>query len=62
MGEVSLIIYDIQGREVEKLETQNLKPGTNQIVWNAEGLPSGIYFARLTMGGFSQTQKLLLMK
>jgi hypothetical protein len=62
-GEVSLIIYDIQGREVAKLETRNLKLGTNQIVWNAEGLPSGVYFVRLSVvGSRSSVQKIVLLK
>jgi hypothetical protein len=61
-GEISLIIYDISGREIKSLVSGHRSFGEHKVVWNAEGLPSGIYFARLTMGGFSQTQKLLLMK
>jgi hypothetical protein len=61
-SEVSLIVYDINGREVASLVTGHLSFGQQQIEWNAEGLPSGVYFARLTAGNLTQTQKLLLLK
>jgi hypothetical protein len=59
---VELTIYDITGREVWKLASRIWHLGTNQVEWNAEGMPSGIYFARLTAGDYIQTQKLLLLK
>jgi hypothetical protein len=61
-GEVSIIIYDVQGREISKFEIRNSKPGTNQVNWNAEGLPSGIYLACLKTQAENQVQKLLLIK
>ncbi|MBL7191840.1 T9SS type A sorting domain-containing protein [bacterium] len=61
-GDVSLIVYDIQGREVQSLVTGYLSLGYHEVVWNAESASSGIYFARLDAGGFAQTQKLLLIK
>lgn len=62
-GEVSLIIYDIQGREAARLIDGFQSAGSHKITWNADNLPSGIYFARLsTANGQSQTRKLVLMK
>ena len=61
-GEVSLVIYDIQGKEVARLVDEYKPAGSHSITWNAEGFTSGIYFARLTAGNFTQTQKLLLIK
>ena len=62
-GEVSLTIYDIQGREVDVLFDGFQSAGSYKITWNAGNLPSGIYFARLsTANGQTQTQKLVLMK
>jgi hypothetical protein len=43
-----LVIYNIIGNEVWRLGTRNSQLGTNEVVWNAEGLPSGVYFVRLT--------------
>ena len=60
--EVSLIVHDIQGREVQALVTGHLLPGYHQAVFDGGGLASGVYFARLQAGNFLQTNKLLLLK
>ena len=61
-GLVSLKIYDILGREVSVLLNEEKSPGTYQILFNAKGLASGIYFYRLTTSGFHQTKKMILLK
>ena len=61
-GNVSLIIYNIQGREVTVLQDGYLNAGKYQRVFDGSGLTSGVYFVRLTAGNFQQTQKLLLLK
>ena len=61
-GNVSLIIFDIQGREVVKLIEGFHLPGLYQVTFDASGLSSGLYFARLKAGNFSQTQKLLFIR
>ncbi len=59
---VNLTIYDITGREVATL-VDGMKPaGSHQVVFDAEGLTSGVYFARLEAGEFRQTQKMILLK
>ena len=61
-GKVSLTIYNIAGREVARL-VDGLKPaGSHQVVFDAKDLVSGVYFARLTVGDFRQTRKILLVK
>ncbi|UCH63699.1 MAG: hypothetical protein JSU77_04430 [Fidelibacterota bacterium] len=72
--EVSLIVYNILGREVARLVGGYMKPGYHQTQWDgrdASGreLPSGIYIARLlvppTAGvtpEHSQSIKMLLLK
>ncbi len=61
-----LSVYDILGREVSTLVNEELKPGTYEVDWNAEGgaadCPSGVYFYKLTSGKFSETKKMILMK
>ena len=57
-----LIIYDILGRQVEKLVNEKLSPGTYEVEWNASNYPSGVYFYKLETGNFSQTKKLILIK
>ena len=61
-GYVSLIIYDAQGRIVARLYDGWYPAGNHEVTFGAQGLPSGIYFARLTAGQVQQTQKLVLMK
>ena len=61
-GDVSLIIYDMLGREAARLVDGFHPAGYYEMRWIAVNMPSGVYFARLTADGFSQTRKLLLMK
>ena len=61
-AEVSVVIYDIHGREVVTLLNGWLTAGVNELRFNAESLSSGIYFAHLKAGKNSATQKLLLLK
>ena len=59
---VTLAIYDITGRRVATLLHTWQSAGTHQRIWNAQGVPSGIYFARLTTRNAALTHKLLLVK
>ncbi len=43
----SLNVYDVLGRQVEILMNGYQRPGTYQVVFNAERLSSGLYFYRL---------------
>ena len=61
-SEVSLVVYDVQGREVATLINGWRPAGMHEVTFNASDLTSGVYFARLTAGDFTQTQKLLLIK
>ena len=61
-GDVSLMIYDIQGREVARLVDGFRTAGTHEAIFDGSGLSSGIYFARLQAEGFSQTRKMLMVK
>jgi subtilisin-like proprotein convertase family protein len=57
-----LIIYDILGKEVTTLVNENLSPGTYEVEWNAENIPSGIYFYQLKTENYTETKKMLLIK
>ena len=59
---VSLRVYDTAGRLVQTLVDGWREAGTHEVNFNASSLSSGIYLARLTAGGFTQTQKLILLK
>lgn len=62
-----LSVYDLSGRLVARLVDEPLGPGTFEVVWHGHDehglpLPSGVYFARLETGTFSQTRSMLLVK
>ena len=59
---VSLAVFDINGREVANLGDGWYPAGIHEMTFDASQLPSGVYFARLTAGNHSQTQKLLLIR
>lgn len=61
-SKVSLIVYDILGREVKSLVNEFQNAGSYSIYFNAEGLSSGVYFYRLTSGQFSETRKLIILR
>jgi carboxypeptidase T len=61
-GEISLVVYDLLGREVGVLARGRFTPGVHTIRWDAGNLPSGVYICRFTGGGRSESKRLLLLK
>jgi photosystem II stability/assembly factor-like uncharacterized protein len=59
---VSLKIFDILGREISTLVNDEKAAGRYEVVFNANGLASGIYFYRLQAGSYVETKKMILMK
>jgi hypothetical protein len=59
---VSIEIYDILGRKVTTLLDEERPAGPQQVTWNADKYPSGIYSYRIEAGVFSQNKKMLLVK
>ena len=59
---VTLSVYDVTGRLVERLVSDLKSHGEHAIEWNAKDLPSGVYFYRIQAGVFQQTRKLILLK
>ena len=61
--EVSLNLFDVTGRQVATLiDNQRLSAGEHRMSFEANGLASGIYFARLQDKTRSQTQRLLYIR
>jgi hypothetical protein len=59
---VKLAVFDLNGREVKTLVDDVIAAGEHRVLMDGSNLPSGVYFARLSGGGVSRTQKLLLLK
>ncbi|PKL87276.1 MAG: hypothetical protein CVV23_16200 [Ignavibacteriae bacterium HGW-Ignavibacteriae-2] len=59
---VSLIVYDILGREVKTLVNQQQKPGSYKVLMDGGSLASGTYFYRINYGNKIISRKMLLIK
>jgi hypothetical protein len=64
---VELSIYDVAGRLVARLVSEDCDSGQHTVTWNGRGrdgriLPAGVYFSRLQAGDFVQANKLVLVK
>ncbi|MCC6396254.1 MAG: T9SS type A sorting domain-containing protein, partial [Bacteroidetes bacterium] len=65
---VSIVVYDVTGREVASLVRGEYAAGTFSTTFDASRLASGVYFCRMTASGessgmhFVSTNKLLLLK
>jgi hypothetical protein len=59
---VTLNIYNTLGQKIATLVEKEQKPGKYSVKFNAEALPSGIYFYRLRAGSFVATKKMILLK
>jgi len=50
------------GNEIETLINEEKSVGTYELNWNANDLPSGVYFYQLRAGNFIETKKMILVK
>ena len=61
-SQVSLMVYDLLGREVATLVNGRLDAGLHSMQFDGSQLTSGIYMYRLQAGDQVQTRKLMLIK
>ncbi|MBM3713907.1 MAG: T9SS type A sorting domain-containing protein [Actinobacteria bacterium] len=59
---VTLKIYDVLGREVANLADGVYEAGKYEVTFNANSLPSGVYFYTLRTDNYALTKKMLLLK
>ena len=59
---VKLIMYDVFGNEVSTIVNENRPAGIYEEDFNASNLPSGIYMYTLTVGNYSDSKKMVLLK
>ncbi len=60
--QVTVAIYDIQGRIVDTLLDDILEPGRHIVLWNASKQASGVYFYCVRAGMKQKTGKMLFLK
>lgn len=61
-GELSLRVYNSIGEEVAVLAGGFTPAGSYTAVFEARDLPSGVYFLRMVINGYSQTIKMTLLR
>ncbi|MBN1561997.1 T9SS C-terminal target domain-containing protein, partial [candidate division KSB1 bacterium] len=66
-AEVSLVVYDMQGRIVRTLMAGHQGAGVHSAIWNGtddagRAVASGLYIYHLTAGEFSDIRKMTLLK
>jgi hypothetical protein len=61
-SQATIKVYDIMGREVATLVNEYKPAGKYETEFDAEALPSGVYFYQLIAGSYIKTKKMLLLK
>jgi len=61
-GLVKVSVYDISGKEVANLVNSYQEVGNYSVQFNASTLSSGMYFYKLSVGEFTVTKRMMLVK
>jgi hypothetical protein len=59
---VKITVYDIAGKEVKTLINETMRAGSYSVTFSVSELSSGIYFYKITAGGYVKTLKMALIK
>lgn len=61
-GFVNIVVYNTLGQVVATLVNENKSSGKYSVHFNANNLPSGIYFYKIESGNFTKVNKMLLLR
>ncbi len=59
---IRISVYNILGKEMAVLHNGVKDPGTYTVFYDATGLPSGVYFYRMSVGTLVQTRRMLFIR
>ena len=59
---VTIDIYDVSGRLMDRIVNQVMPAGNHRVVWDAGSRPSGVYFYRMRAGDYVETRQMTLLK
>lgn len=59
---VRLTVYDITGKEIETLVSDNLEAGRYEATWSGSNFASGVYFAKIESGDYKHVIRMLMVK
>ncbi len=60
--QVTMDLYDLSGRRIRRLAEGIQEAGGHSLIWRESSAPNGVYFLRLSSGGRSLTQRLVLTR
>ena len=61
-GAVTISVYNLLGQRVATIFEGDQQAGQHTITWDATDFPTGVYFARLKAGEYSESMKMVLLK
>ncbi|MEN8228887.1 MAG: cellulase family glycosylhydrolase [Bacteroidota bacterium] len=61
-GIVTLKVFDLLGQEVALLESGHYQAGNYRTIWNAAGLPGGVYIYEMQAGTYVEKRRLILLR
>jgi hypothetical protein len=61
-GNMKIDIYNVKGQKVTTLTDEYYSQGKHTLVWNAEDLPSGMYFCKAQSSDYISTNRMILLK
>ncbi len=61
-SQVRIDVYNMLGQYIQQLVNGSYTQGSHSVVFDASGLPSGIYFYRMTTPNYNEQRKMLLVK
>lgn len=60
--QVTITVHNMLGQQVETLVDGVRAAGTHQVLFNAAGLPSGVYIYRIQAGAYTASMRMTLLK
>jgi len=61
-GEANLSVYNAAGQLVKALVSGHHQAGVHTVQWDASKVTPGVYFCRLSAGGFSRTRQVVVLR
>ncbi|MCG6915023.1 T9SS type A sorting domain-containing protein, partial [bacterium BMS3Abin03] len=62
LSQVKLVVFNLLGEEIKTLVNDEKPAGMYEVTWNADNLPSGVYFYQLRVRDFVETKKMILLR
>jgi len=59
---VKLTVFDVLGKKIQTLLSQELEPGKYSVIFDASRLADGVYYYKLKVGSLVKVRKMLLLK